>query len=108
MRLKYYTVVEIDITDPSWIPEYAKNVTRMVEQSGGRYLARTSSVEKIEGERKKPQTLVIIEWPSKETAEAFYASAEYKPYLQGRLAGARNEMLLVAGDDLAKTAHMAD
>ena len=52
--MKYYTVGELEITDQSWIPEYAKNVTTMVERAGGRYLARTSKVEKIEGDRKAP------------------------------------------------------
>jgi hypothetical protein len=54
-HVKYYSVAEMEITDRSWVPEYVKNVTRMVEQRGGRFLARTSKVEKIEGERKRPQ-----------------------------------------------------
>ena len=54
----------------------------MVERSGGRYLARTATVEKLEGERKLPQTFLIIEWPSKEAAMSFYQSEEYRPYLQ--------------------------
>ena len=106
--MKYYAVAEIDITDPSWVSNYAKNVTRMVEQRGGRYLARTSNIEKLEGERKAPQIFLIIEWPSKEVAEAFYNSEEYRPYRQSRIEGAKNEFLLVAGDDVAKTARIAE
>ena len=105
--MKYYAVVEIEITDRSWVPEYVKNVTRMVEQRGGRYLARTSKVERVEGERKLLQVFLIIEWPSKETAEAFYVSEEYRPYRESRIAGAKNESLLVAGEDIAKTAQIA-
>jgi len=52
LPVKYYAVAEMEITDRSWVPEYVNNVTRMVEQRGGRYLARTSKVEKVEGERK--------------------------------------------------------
>jgi uncharacterized protein (DUF1330 family) len=104
--MKYYAVAELEITDQRWVPEYIKNVTRLVEQHGGRYLARTSKVEKIEGERKPPPILLIIEWPSKESAEAFYRSEEYRPYLQSRLAGAKSEFLLVAGEDVAKTARI--
>ena len=106
--MKYYTVVEMDVTDPAWIPEYVKNVTQLVEQNGGRYLARTSHVEKIEGERKAPQVFVIIEWPSKAIADACYASAEYRPFREKRIAGAKNELMLVAGEDMTKTAHMAE
>src|SRR5689334_6640451 len=65
-RMKYYTVAEIEVTDRGWVSAYVQNVTRMVEQSGGRYLARTSNVEKIEGERTPPQVFLLIEWPSKE------------------------------------------
>ncbi len=106
--MKYYSVAEIDITDQSWVPAYVRDVTKLVEQSGGRYLARTSRIEKIEGERKAPQIFLIIEWPSKDAAEAFYESDEYKPYRQSRMEGARNEFLLVAGEDIAKAARMAD
>jgi uncharacterized protein (DUF1330 family) len=98
----------MEVTDRSWVAEYVKNVTKMVEQRGGRYLARTSKVEKVEGERKLPQVYLIIEWPSKEAAEAFYESEEYRPYREARIAGAKNEFLLVAGEDVTKTAHIAE
>jgi uncharacterized protein (DUF1330 family) len=106
--MKYYSVAEIDITDQRWVPEYVKNVTGIVERHGGRYLARTSNIEKIEGERKAPQVFLIIEWPSRDAASAFYESDEYRPYRQSRLEGARNELLLVAGEDIARTAKIAD
>ena len=106
--MKYYSVAEIEITDRSWIPAYIENVTRLVEQGGGRYLARTSKIEKLEGERKVPQIFLIIEWPSKDVAKAFYECNEYRPYRQSRIEGATNEFLLVAGEDMTKTAQMAD
>ena len=106
--MKYYSVAEIEITNQSWIPAYVENVTRLVEQGGGRYLARTSKIEKLEGERKAPQIFLIIEWPSKDVAKAFYECDEYRPYRQSRIKGATNEFLLVAGEDMTKTAQMAD
>jgi uncharacterized protein (DUF1330 family) len=106
--MKYYSVAEIEITDQSWIPAYVENVTKLVEQGGGRYLARTSKIEKLEGERKVPQIFLIIEWPSKDVAKAFYECDEYRSYRQSRIEGARNEFLLVAGEDMAKTAQIAD
>jgi uncharacterized protein (DUF1330 family) len=106
--MKYYLIGEVDASDQSWIPDYVQNVTGMVERWGGRYLARTPIVERIEGERKVPQILVIVEWPSKETAVAFYESEEYRPYRQKRIAGAKNEFLLVAGEDVAKAANIPD
>lgn len=106
--MKYYAVAEIEVIDQSWIPAYVQNVTRLVERCGGRYLARTSKIEKLEGERKVPQIFLIIEWPSKDVAKAFYESDEYRPYLRSRIEGATNQFLLVAGEDMTKTAQMAD
>ena len=104
--MKYYAVAEIDITDPSWIPAYVEQTTRLVEERGGRYLARTPKVEKLEGEREPAQIHLIIEWPSKEAAEAFYDSQAYKPYLDSRRKGSRGEFVLVAGEDINRLARM--
>jgi len=106
-RMKYYLIAELEITDQSWVADYIKNVTGLVERHGGRYLARTPKVERIEGERKPAEIFVIVEWPSKESALAFYESEEYRPYRQKRIAGARNEFFLVAGEDIAKAAGAA-
>ena len=43
--MKYYAVAEIEMTDQGWVRTYVKNVTRLVEQRGGRYLARTSEID---------------------------------------------------------------
>jgi len=98
--MNYYAVAEIDITDSSWVQEYVAHVTGLVEARGGRYLARTPRAEKVEGERALPQIFLIIEWPSKEAADAFYESDEYAPYRRNREARARNEFALVAGEDV--------
>ncbi len=104
--MKYYAIFELEITDPSWVQPYVQNVTAMVERHGGRYLTRTSTVERVEGERKPAQVVVIVEWPSKEAALAFYNSTEYHPYRESRLRGAHNESVLVPGEDVAGLARM--
>ena len=106
--MKYYMIGEVETTDQSWVPDYVANVTGMVERWGGRYLARTPKAEKVEGQRAPQGIMVIVEWPSKEVALAFYDSEEYRPYRQSRLAGAKNEFLLVAGEDVTNTAHIAE
>jgi uncharacterized protein (DUF1330 family) len=105
--MKYYSVAEIDIADQSWVSAYVQNVTGLVEQRGGRYLARTSRIEKLEGDRRLPQ-IFIIEWPSKDVAKDFYECDEYRPYRQSRIEGATNEFLLVAGEDMTNAAQIAD
>ena len=106
--MKYYVVAEISITDPSWAPAYIENVTKLVEQHGGRYLARTSKINKLEGERNTPQLFVIVEWPSEDAAKAFYKSDAYRPYLQSRVAGSNSELFLIAGEDMTGAAKIID
>ena len=53
------------------------------------------------GDGDPPNIVAIIEWPSKEAAEAFYSDPDYQPYLKSRLAGASGDLLLIAGEDIA-------
>ena len=99
---KFYAVAEMSVADPQWVRDYVAEVTPMVERHGGRYLARTTRYEQIEGagEHDAPQLLMIIEWPSKAAADAFYDSEEYRPHREARRNGARNAFFLVAGEDV--------
>jgi uncharacterized protein (DUF1330 family) len=105
--MKHYTVAEINITDPTWVPEYVECTTRLVERHSGRYLARTPNIEMVEGDRTPlPQIYLIIEWPSKAAAEAFYNSGEYRPHLVSRRNGSKGKFVLVAGEDVTGVAEM--
>ncbi|MCE9499222.1 MAG: DUF1330 domain-containing protein [Leptospira sp.] len=106
--MKYYSVAEINITNRRWIPAYVRNVTKIVEKYGGRYLARTPNIEKIEGEEELPQLFLIIEWPSKAEVMNFYKSEEYKPYLESRKNGSKGKFILIAGEDINKIAQIPD
>ena len=99
--MNYYAVVEVTVSDDSWVADYLPNVTALVHKHGGKYLARTMTMEKVEGSRELPTVFVVIEWPSKEAAMAFYEDPEYQPHLQARLAGSHSEFVLIAGDDIA-------
>jgi uncharacterized protein (DUF1330 family) len=104
--MRYYGIAEIDITDPAWTAEYIEKVTPLVEQRGGRYLARTTTVESLEGDRRPAQLVVLIEWPSKEAADEFYASDDYRPFREARENGSRSELFLVAAEDVTGAARI--
>lgn len=59
------------------------------------------TMEQLEGDDKLPTVFVIIEWPSKEAVQAFYSDPDYQRYLQKRLAGAKNDLVVVPGEDIA-------
>jgi hypothetical protein len=46
-------------------------------------------------------------WPSKRAADELYESEEYRPHREARRAGARNEFLLVSGEDVNGVARIA-
>lgn len=98
--MKHYAIARLDVTDHAWVREYVAEVTPMVERHGGRYLARTSRLEQIEGDDAPPQLALLIEWPSREAALAFYESDEYRVHRERRLAGSRGDFLLVAAEDV--------
>lgn len=102
--MRCYAVAEIDVADAGWVRDYVASVTGMVERHGGRYLARTDRLEKLEGARRPPQVVLLIEWPSRAAAVEFLESDEYRPHRERRRAGARTELLLVAGEDAALAA----
>lgn len=45
--------------------------------------------------------MVLMEFPSKEAAQAFHDDPDYKPFLEARLAGASGNMYLFANEDIA-------
>ncbi len=98
--MSYYAVAKVTVKDDSWVPSYLEAVTALVHQHGSKYLARTPNIEQLEGQHDAPNVFVIIEWPSKEAAEAFYHDPEYQPHLDNRLAGSDSEFTLVAGEDM--------
>jgi uncharacterized protein (DUF1330 family) len=98
---KHYGIAEIDITDNGWVESYVENVTKIVSDFGGKYLSRTLTVERLEGERKLPQVFVLIEWPSKEAADAFYNSEAYAPHRKARIDGSKTELYMFPGEDIA-------
>ena len=100
--MSYYSLLEVTPTTDAWVPDYVPVANALVARHGGRYLARTASHERVEGEGDGPALRVIIEWPSKEAALAFVNDPAYKPQLDARTAGSVSHHFLVEGkDDLA-------
>jgi uncharacterized protein (DUF1330 family) len=97
--MAHYSVVFVTPKSDAWIPDYLAAVGPLVEKHGGTYLARTASHERLEGTGASPGLIVILEWPSQESAEAFYGDPAYQPHLQARLGGSVSEFFMVEGKD---------
>ncbi len=100
--MAYYSVLAVTPTAEDWIPDYLPAANALVARHGGRYLARTTSHERLEGDGAGAALRIIIAWPSKEAAEAFMNDPAYKPHLEARKAGSNSHHVLIEGkDDLA-------
>ncbi len=100
--MAYYSVLAVTPTTQDWIPDYIGPANTLVAQHGGKYLARTSSHERLEGEGEDAALRIIIQWPSKEAATAFMNDPAYLPHLEARTAGSvSHHFLIEAKDDLA-------
>lgn len=94
-----YSVLEVTPTSEDWIPSYIRETGAMVAGHGGKYLARTASHERLEGQGERAALRIIIEWPSKEAATAFMNDPTYAPHLQARTAGSVSHHFLIEGKD---------
>lgn len=98
----YYSVLEVTPTNQDWVTDYIGPANKTVAKHGGKYLARTSSHERVEGDGNNPALRIIIQWPSKQAAIDFMNDPEYVPHLKARTAGSESHHALVQGtDDLA-------
>ncbi len=100
--MTYYSVLAVSPTADDWVPGYISVANKLVTKHGGKYLARTTDHERLEGQGDEAALRIILEWPSKAAALAFMADPDYAPHLKARSEGTTSHHFLIAGkDDLA-------
>lgn len=100
--MAYYSILAVTPTTDDWVADYIGPANRLVAQYGGKYIARTSSHEQIEGAPQDAALRILIEWPSRDAALGFMQDADYAPHLKARTEGSTSFHFLVEGkDDLA-------
>ncbi|MDC8004310.1 DUF1330 domain-containing protein [Aureisphaera galaxeae] len=97
--MSYYSILDVTPTEDSWIADYLPTAGRLVTKHGGKYLARTASHERLEGEGPEVGLRIVLEWPSKEAALNFMNDPEYVPHLKARTAGSVSNHYLIEGKD---------
>lgn len=91
-----YIVVEIMIHDARLYEEYKSQVMPTIEKYGGRLLVAGGRTELLEGDWNPPR-FVIIEFPSADTARAWWSSPEYAGPKALRQRSAVSHMILAEG-----------
>ena len=91
-----YLVSLIDVADVEEMRRYQQSYPALVEAHGGRFLARGGGVAAIEGQWTHDR-LVLMEFPNRAAALAWYQAPEYQPYIAQRQRYAKTTMLMVDG-----------
>ena len=86
----------LEITDQAAMAEYRRQVMPTLEAYGGRYIARAGKTVPLEGDW-DPMRLTIIEFPSLDHAQRWYASDAYRSLKALRQGASRIRMLFIEG-----------
>jgi len=91
-----FLIARIEIHDPEAYKAYTARSPAIVQSFGGAFIVRGGALETLEGTDFRGR-LVVIQFPDRATARAFYHSPAYQELVQLRASAARAEMIIVEG-----------
>ena len=94
--MSVYMVAKIDLTDRETYAKYEAGFGTIFAQYNGEMLAVDDAPEVIEGEWPHWRT-VLIKFPTREEAMAWYQSDDYQALAQHRFAASDADIVLIKG-----------
>lgn len=91
-----YMVCTMKIHDPETYRRYTALTPATLASHGGKFLTRGDPIKTCEGEE-FTERMVILEFPDKAAAEAWYADADYQSASKFRRASSLGRMILQEG-----------
>jgi uncharacterized protein (DUF1330 family) len=91
-----YLIAAETVSDEAMFAEYRKQVVATVAPFGGKFIARGGQLTLLEGEWPHSR-LVIIEFPSRASAEEWYRSSAYQKIIALRLKSTSGSLVIVDG-----------
>ena len=89
-----YVIYQGEVTDPARYEDYKVEAAESILAAGGRYVVRGGDPEVLEGDASDGRT-VVLEFPSREAAIAWYRSDRYTAVRKLREGAARARMYVV-------------
>ena len=96
---KAYLIGQITVTNPQAYAFYAAQVPQTIAAFGGKYLVRGGHATQVEGHAQGDRH-VVIEFPSRDIAEAWYASDAYQAIVKHRTDNSTGHLALVDAYEL--------
>jgi|SRR6476660_3397282 uncharacterized protein (DUF1330 family) len=95
-QMKAYVIAVETAHDEAMFAEYKKQVVDTIGPFGGQFIARGGKLTVLEGQWQHART-VIIEFPTRESAEAWYKSPDYQKIIGLRLKSTSGSLVIVDG-----------
>ena len=90
-----YLIARMEITDPERYKDYGPKARALFAKHGGRYVGG-GNAETLEGPEEE-RRIVLIAFPDRASAEAYYNDPDYAPVRAIRWQAAQSELILVDG-----------
>ncbi len=94
--MNVYLILDLEIHDISIFSEYIRKIPEIIERHQGRYIVQGVEATVIEGDW-DPARIVVIEFPSRDNAEAFLSDADALALFDVRQKSTTSKLLLVDG-----------
>ena len=91
-----YLIADIELHDPERYKDYVAHVPALIEKHGGTYRVRGGDTRVLEGDW-SPSRLIVLEFPDRASALAFYDDPDYAQYKRLRRAVSTSSLILVEG-----------
>ena len=91
-----YMIIDSKVTNPACYQQYLSEVSKIVANHGGRYLARGSQITPITGNW-RPERLILLEFPSEGHIREWLSSTEYQTIAPLREASTETRAVVIQG-----------
>ena len=91
-----YIIGDIEVKTPEAYQKYREQAPAIIERHGGTYCVRGGEAQVLEGDW-QPARLVVLRFPDRASAEAFYNDPDYQPLKALRQSASAGSLLMVEG-----------
>jgi uncharacterized protein (DUF1330 family) len=95
--VKAYLVLDLTIHDLGRFRDYIERIPEYIRKHGGRYIVQGAEASVVEGDW-RPERMVIIEFPSRDSAEHFLQDPEAQALFAIRHQTTTSRLVLVEGN----------
>ena len=94
---KAYVLVDTKISNSENYEIYKSKAKPIAEKFGGKYLTRGGEMNVVQSDLWSPTRLVLVEFPSIDSARAFHNSEDYADVKKLRLENAESTLVILEG-----------